>query len=214
MTTDLQEEIKYKLPLLGTDISGFYFNRRINFQGNLLKYGGLNKNHVLRLFRYQKGRIENRYMDEHIKVIGLSTYFKCELIDENLKTLTWWTNKHNNYSSKEAIELLNIEYSFLSNRDTLGSFGSDKVKFKRWCKENIYTRFPIFIRSLMYFLYRFIFLFGFLDGKKGFSFHFLQGFWYRYLVDIKILEVKSYMSANSVSIEYAIEKVLDIKLQK
>jgi hypothetical protein len=32
---------------------------------------------------------------------------------------------------------------------------------------------------------------GFLDGKEGFVFHVLQGFWYRLLVDINIDELRS-----------------------
>ena len=41
-----------------------------------------------------------------------------------------------------------------------------------------------------YFVYRYIIKLGFLDGKEGFLWDFLQGWWYRTLVDAKILEVK------------------------
>ncbi len=40
----------------------------------------------------------------------------------------------------------------------------------------------------MYFIYRYFFSLGFLDGKEGLMFHFLHGFWYRFLVDAKIYE--------------------------
>jgi hypothetical protein len=40
-------------------------------------------------------------------------------------------------------------------------------------------------------LYRYFLRFGFLDGKEGFIFHFLQAYWYRLLVDIKIDELRS-----------------------
>jgi len=31
---------------------------------------------------------------------------------------------------------------------------------------------------------------GFLEGKEGFLWHFLQGWWYRTLVDAKVWEIK------------------------
>lgn len=30
-----------------------------------------------------------------------------------------------------------------------------------------------------------------MDGKKGFIYHILQGFWYRFLVEAKVLEIES-----------------------
>jgi hypothetical protein len=37
--------------------------------------------------------------------------------------------------------------------------------------------------------YRYVLRLGFLDGREGFIFHVLQGFWYRLLVDINISEI-------------------------
>jgi hypothetical protein len=37
-------------------------------------------------------------------------------------------------------------------------------------------------------MYRYFIKLGFLDGKEGLIFHFLQGFWFRFLVDAKIFE--------------------------
>ena len=50
---------------------------------------------------------------------------------------------------------------------------------------------PLYVRPFLYFIYRFIFRLGFLDGKEGMLFHFLQAFWYRLLVDIKIDELQN-----------------------
>jgi hypothetical protein len=52
-----------------------------------------------------------------------------------------------------------------------------------------YASLPLFTRPFMYFIYRYFFRLGFLDGTKGLVWHFLQGFWYRFLVDAKIFEV-------------------------
>ena len=51
---------------------------------------------------------------------------------------------------------------------------------------------------------------GFLDGQAGTAFHFLQGFWYRYLVDAKVNEVKRYMADSGCDVTKAIWAVLEI----
>jgi len=42
---------------------------------------------------------------------------------------------------------------------------------------------------------------GFLDGKEGFIWHILQGFWYRMLVDAKIYEIKKRFNYNEEAIK-------------
>ena len=64
----------------------------------------------------------------------------------------------------------------------------DQPGSRRWLKENLYGRAPLFWRALAYWLYRYILRLGFLDGRPGLVFHFLQGFWYRFLVDAKLVE--------------------------
>jgi hypothetical protein len=39
---------------------------------------------------------------------------------------------------------------------------------------------------------------GFLDGKEGLIFHFLQGFWHQFLIDAKIYEAKRKNSINNL----------------
>ena len=57
-----------------------------------------------------------------------------------------------------------------------------------WMKA-IWWKLPLYWRPVLYFLYRFVFLLGFLDGKQGRLFHFLQGYWFRLIVDVKIEEL-------------------------
>ena len=47
---------------------------------------------------------------------------------------------------------------------------------------------PRFVRAPAYFIWRYFFLLGFLDGKQGFAFHFLHAFWFRMVTDLKIDE--------------------------
>jgi hypothetical protein len=53
-----------------------------------------------------------------------------------------------------------------------------------------YAKSPLFLRSFLYFVYRYIFKGGFLKGKEVFVWDFFQGLWYRTLVDAKIFEIK------------------------
>jgi hypothetical protein len=151
-------------------------------------------------------------MDEHIQVAGQTVEFSGELVDHNLNTLSWWIDKHNRYSSLEALELLNLEFSFKPN-DPIGAVrGGGEAARKRWIKEHLYAKWPGGIRAFTYFVYRYVIRLGFLDGREGAAFHFLQGWWYRFLVDCKVAEVKRYMRMHDARVETAIEHVLHIKL--
>jgi len=211
LTPKLVAAIRKRLPELGPDIEGVNVGRRMTFQGKLIRWGGIFPVKVLRLFRYGRGQCENRWMDEHIKVAGRTVDFVGELIDDNLNSLTWWTDKHSRYASREAVDLLNLEYGFMPH-DSVASLRSGQAGVKRWVKEALYARLPGGFRAFAYFFYRYVIRFGFLDGQAGMAFHFLQGFWYRYLVDAKVAEVKRYMREQSVGVEEAIETVLGIRV--
>ena len=212
LTPVLVAEIKDRLPTLGPEIDGVYCGRRMTFQGRLIRHGGVFPVRVLRLFRFGRGQCENRWMDEHIKVAGPTVDLQGELIDDNLQSLTWWTTKHNSYASREAVDLLNLEYQFMPHDTVACLRGGNQAAMKRWIKEVVYARLPGGFRAFAYFFYRYVVRLGFLDGQKGTAFHFLQGFWYRYLVDAKVAEVKRHMVEQGCDVVVAIEQVLDIKV--
>lgn len=184
--------------------------RRMAFLGRPIRWGGLFPVPIVRVLRHGAGRSEDRWMDEHILVDGPITTLQGELLDDNLKPLTWWIEKHNSYASREVVAILDAEYGFLG-RDT-SYVPEGQAGVKRWLKEKVYARLPGGLRALVYFIYRYVFRFGFLDGKEGTAFHVLQGFWYRYLVDMKLHEVRVRMYRNDVAAEAAILDVLGINL--
>ena len=212
LTPDLIAEIQSCLPGIGSEIDGVYCSRRMTFQGRLIRHGAVFPVRVLRLFRYGRGECENRWMDEHIKVSGPTVDFKGELIDDNLNSLTWWTEKHNNYASREAVDLLNLEYHFMPHDSVASLRGGKQAGVKRWLKEVVYSRLPGGFRAFAYFFYRYVIRLGFLDGQAGTAFHFLQGFWYRYLVDAKVAELKRHMREKDVDVLTAINQVFGIKV--
>lgn len=183
---ELKAEILDVLESAAGEISGFFLKRRVYFMGRWIRHGGYYPTWILRLFRRGVARSELREMDEHIVLTGGGKieYLKNDFVDENHKSLTWWIEKHNQYATREA------EAEFAEsggiNSDILG----DPAERKRWWKNNFYARAPLFWRSLAYFLFRYFFRLGFLDGIPGLIFHTLQGFWYRFLVDVKLYQLK------------------------
>lgn len=130
-------------------------------------------------------------MDEHIVLTsGKAIQVDGHIVDDNLKGITFWTAKHNSYASREMVDLLNERHGlFHGDRDARHQL-KGQAKGKRWLKERVYAKLPVGFRASCYFAYRYIFALGFLDGGRGFLWHFLQGFWYRLLVDIKLFEVE------------------------
>ena len=212
LTPKLAAEIRERLPSISIEVDGVFCDRRMTFQGQLIRFGGVFPIRVLRLFRYGRGECENRWMDEHIKVAGPTVEFQGELIDDNHNSLSWWINKHNDYASREAVDLLNLKYGFIPVDSVASLSGGSQAGVKRWIKEKVYTRLPGGFRAFAYFLYRFVIRLGFLDGQAGTAFHFLQGFWYRYLVDAKMAEAERYMKEKGVDINTAISDLFQIRV--
>jgi glycosyltransferase involved in cell wall biosynthesis len=189
LTPELAKEIEEKLPKLESDITGVILKRRVYFMGKWIKHGGVYPQLLLRIFRTGYGECEQKVMDEHIILKeGRTVTFKYDLIDNNTKRLEWWINKHNWYSNREVIDYFNLKEQIANEKVIKGNLFGGQAEMKRWLKNNIYLKAPLFRRAHWYFLYRYFFRLGFLDGKEGLIYHFLQGYWYRFLVDAKIYE--------------------------
>jgi len=210
LTGQLVAQIRHAVDTLDRSVDGAYVVRQLKFQGRLIRHGGVFPQRALRLFRYGRGRCENRWMDEHILVAGDTVNLSGDLVDDNLNSLTWWTAKHNGYASREAVDILNLEYRFMAIDPLDRQVGGISVKAKRWLKERVYARLPGGARALAYFGYRYFLRLGILDGAAGLRFNLLQGLWYRYLVDAKIAEVRRYMRDNDVDARTATRDVLGI----
>jgi glycosyltransferase involved in cell wall biosynthesis len=191
-----------ELAKVSANISGIVVQRRIVFMGQRIRFGGIEPSWQLRLWRSGRGRCEQRWMDEHIIVDGGVQKSELVISDVNLNSLHWWTAKHNEYASREAIEVLNRRHGFLQKHETKPS--GAQAKTKRFLKEKIYLMLPGGLRAAVYFFYRYILRFGFLDGCSGFYFHLFQGLWYRSLVDAKVSEIKKYSEKQDLSLEDAI----------
>lgn len=192
---DLAAAITRTLPTLPSDVTGINFNRKHVFMGRWVRHGGRYPLVLLRLWRTGLGRIEARWMDEHMIVeSGRTITIDGGFADINLNDSLFFTDKHNRYASREAIDVLLDRYGLAKADQALDRHSSSwQAGFKRWGKERIYNRLPFGLGPLCYFLWRFVFQLGFLDGREGRIYHVLQGFWYRYLVDVRRLEFERAM---------------------
>lgn len=190
---ELVKEMEKKIPSIekDEDINGIVLRRRVYFMGKWIKHGGRYPEKLLRIFRRGTGLCEERLMDEHLilnsgKIVEFSSDFK----DNNQKNLEWWTNKHNWYSNREVLDyqLSFLDKEKVDNRIEKQSCSSTQAKMKRKVKNKGYYRLPKFFRAHIYFIYRYYIKLGFLDGPEGRIFHFLQAYWYRFLVDAKLYE--------------------------
>ena len=167
------------------EVNGIVVRFEVNFMGRALRHGGIYPFRKLLVFKRGKAHMENRNMDEHIVLDeGKSVEMKNDCLHQDFKSLYAWIEKHNKYSDREVLDYFKRE----NTRDNKSL--SKGAKFKRFVKFKIYYKLPMGMRAHLYYWYRYYFKLGFLDGKEGKIFAFLQAYWYRFLVDAKIHEQK------------------------
>jgi hypothetical protein len=191
--SDLANEIVARLPQLPADVTGVNLNRKTIFQGKFIRHGGRYPLVLLRIWRRGMARIEDRWMDEHMYLTnGRTVTFKGGFADHNLFDLTFFTDKHNRYASREALDVLDHRLHLFGPELSLAAESTARqARIKRFLKEKVYNRVPFELSAVAYFLFRYVFQLGFLDGRKGFVYHILQGFWYRFLVGAKLRELEA-----------------------
>lgn len=189
LTPELADEINEKLDILPQNMNGVILRRRVYFMGRWLKYGGKYPELLLRIFRVGHGMSEMKLMDEHLIITdGDTVTFKNDFSDNNNKSLEWWINKHNWYSNKEVLDW-QMKSTVMDNNEFLEETSTSvQARLKRFIKNHGYYSLPKFFRSHLYFIYRYYFRLGFLDGTEGKIYTFLQAYWYRFLVDAKMYE--------------------------
>lgn len=187
LTDELISELESYVPSAPNDVSALVFPLGRTFMGRVLKHGIVNGISMIRMFRHGKARYENRIMDEHLQILEGNTHTcKHKFIDDNRMPISFFIEKHNGYAEREARLL--VEQEQINKHNHTEKYAK-AVNAKREQKD-MYARLPLFWRAFGYFCYRYFIKLGFLDGKEGFLWDFLQGFWYRTLVDAKVFEIK------------------------
>lgn len=161
-----------------TNVSGIVLRFYNMFLGKPMYHGGMYPWKKLSVYKTGLGDIEDRNMDEHI-ILSSGTTIEAKKDSSHLafRGLTFFTNKCNWYSTREA-----MDYFEQKNID------SKNASLKTRLKMSVYYKLPLGFRSWAYYFYRYYLRLGFLDGKEGKIFAFLHAYWYRFLVDAKIYE--------------------------
>lgn len=174
-------------------INGIYFNRKYYFQEQWIRYGGYYPFYLLKMFRTDLGYSDlNENMDHRFIVPGKTVIWENgHILEENLKEndINFWYRKHERYGDLIAHE--EIERTQHLRLQTLRpNLRGNPDEKKAWLKR-LWWKLPLGIRPYLYYGFRMIFQFGFLDNKKARHFHYMQGFWFRKLVDKKIKALKT-----------------------
>ena len=191
LTPALVDEINAILRASSDNVSGFLLRKRTIFMGKWIRHGGHYPSYHLRLFRRERGRCEARLYDQHFVVEGDVHRLKHDYVDVVASSLLTWTIRHARWAAMDACEM---DTPQVPGKHVAPDVFGNPIERRRWWK-NVYGRGPLFARALCYWLYRYFFRLGFLDGKEGLIFHFLQGFWFKFLIDAMIDEKKQSVKA-------------------
>ena len=118
---------------------------------------------------------------------------------------------HANYVL-EHLTLKDFRVALLNSYKILATVGIDanlsesQDKRKRWIKGNLHTNIPLFFRPFFYSIYLCIVKLGFLDASPGLIWHFLRGFYYRFLMDAKIYDIEQRSKKENRPIEEVIKE--------
>ena len=177
------KNISFFLRTSSNYVNGIFVERSIIFKNHLIRYGGLYKVPVIRIFNPKEVYCDDKEMDEKIRIKrGKTSNYPFQIIDKNEKDLNFWVKKHLTYSDLEIKNIYLKKYDMKSSysKNSKNELSKDEIKL-------LYYKLIPSLRCFLLFLYRYIYKLGFLDGLRGFYFHFLQTLWYRLVIDFKLL---------------------------
>ena len=165
-------------PMNGITIEADFF-----FLNRCMKHGPRNKRKMM-MFKRSCGKIEDRRRDAHSIISeGYSEITRHRFLHYDFKDIDNYIKRYNWYATREMQDYIDF------TRGASTDIKTDKAILKQRKKKfGFYYKMPRYIRAWMWFIYNYIFRLGFLDGKEGLVFCFLECYWYRLLVDAKIFE--------------------------
>lgn len=170
---------------------GYYIRRRQIFRGKPIRFGGYGSKVLLKLFRRDRSQLDPEEQDTRVYVRGRVGRLRAPLEEWNRKedAILFYLEKHLRYVEAFAREeLARREGLTWKIRPRLFGTPDERVL---WLKTRYYAS-PLYLRPFVYFFYRYVILLGVLDGWNGFLFHFLQAFWFRLVVDVRIAELEQH----------------------
>ncbi|MEK7994841.1 MAG: glycosyltransferase family 2 protein [Planctomycetota bacterium] len=183
------------------DVVGYFVHHRYVFLGRQIRFGGTKK-WWLRLVRRADASVDrSELVDFRVVVAGRTQKLHGLVLEDNKKEydLDFWIDKHQKFSSRMAVEEVLRRDGVLRWQISPNVFGNSEERIS-WFKQRWYS-LPLYVRPFAYFFLRYIFLAGVLDGWRGFVFHFLQGLWFRLIVDLKMGMIYRRVRGGDLSIE-------------
>jgi len=196
LTPELAAEIQGAIR--NPDCDGYYVALRMLFMGRELRHSGANF-YKLSLFRRTKGRFECRLreqdqsmadMEVHEHIVldeeskGKTANLRYPLIHHNVKSLSDYIRKHDEYSNWEARVWLEGEHNA---KDLAPSLFGSQAQRRRWLRKRF---FGIPGSPVLFFFYKYLFSLGFLDGVPGLIYCGLQGVQF-FHIKAKIFELRT-----------------------
>jgi len=189
LSAALRDEIAALLSRPELAESGFYVRRRQFFRGREIRFGGYGGKRLLKLFRKASASLDPDEQDTRVYVEGRVGTLRHPLVESNRKedSILFYLEKHLRYAEAFAREELRRRQG-LAFKVRPRLFGTPDERVL-WSK-SVYYRLPLLLRPFLYFFWRYFVLLGILDGVNGFVFHFLQAFWFRLVVDLRLRELR------------------------
>lgn len=210
LTADLKREIKSKLPHVPDGVDGIYVKHRYVFGGRQIRFGGM-KQYWLRIIRRGKASSDaSDLVDFRFNVMGRTVRFKSAVIEYNRHDddASVWLAKQDKFSLRLAVEEELRRRKLLDWESQPSLFGNSDERIM-WLR-NVWLSLPLFFRPFIYFIYRYFLTLGFLDGRAGFLYHFMQGWWLRCLVDWKVMQLRK-LNLHDEDLERFKEAMLEVR---
>jgi glycosyltransferase involved in cell wall biosynthesis len=192
LTPELAKEVQQAIQNVQYD--GYYIALRMFFLGRALRHGDASF-YKLSLFRHGKGRFECRLKDqgssmcdmevhEHVVVDGRTARLENSLLHHNAESLSHYIQKHDEYSDWEARVWL---FGDASSGELTPSLVGNQAERRRWLRKKF---FSVPGSPMAFFLYKYLFRLGFLDGVPGLIYCGLQGIQF-FHIKAKIYELRA-----------------------
>lgn len=190
LSPELRQEIAALLAQPEIREDGFYIRRRQIFRGKPIRFGGYGSKVLLKLFRRSRAELDPVEQDTRVYVRGPVGRLRAPLEEWNRKEdeILFYLQKHLRYAEAFAREEHERQTHGIAWKVKPRLLGPPDARVL-WLKDRYY-RLPLYVRPALYFGYRYFFLLGILDGANGFLFHFLQAFWFRLIVDVRLAEMR------------------------
>ena len=188
LTVGLREELASLFARKEIRENGFYIPRRQIFRGKTIRFGGYGSKKILKLFRKSASSLDPKEQDTRVYVRGTTGHLRQPIEEWNKKenAILFYLDKHLRYADAFAREELERRrgLAFMAKPRLFGT-PDERILWQK----SLWYRMPLYVRPFLYFFHRYVLLLGFLDGWNGFVFHFLQAFWFRLVVDIRLSEL-------------------------